>query len=126
VNPKELVTVASLFFVPVCPVPIPAASLHLAHAAPAPLRLPDETPEPAHPPHGEGSGESPMFVGVVGASGAMSNTANAVMMTPSWEPMSYGRFGFDQTSAPSRHHVTSKVTSATPQRRLPPRVRSSC
>jgi len=121
-NPKELVTVASLLLVPVCPQPIPAASVSAAHVA-QPARLPDDKPEPAEPPHGEGSGESPISVGV--ASGAMNNTASAVMMTPFWEPPT------SIIPLPSRPHLMLKVTSAkvktaTPQRPLLPRARRSC
>jgi hypothetical protein len=125
VNPKDLSRVASLFLLPVCQAWIPAASLTAAHVAYAPSRLPDETPEPAHPPHGEGSGELEIFNGL-NASGAMSNAANAVLNFSTWEPPSHGRFEFDRLFAHARLHITSKVTSATPRRPLLPRARRSC
>src|SRR6266496_1213818 len=81
VDPKEI-SLALSFLLP-CPAATAIAALTLPTAH-APLRLPDEKPEPAHAPHGEGSGESPTFAGM-SASGAMANV-NATVTAMFWEP----------------------------------------
>ena len=98
--------------------------------APArPARLPEEnTPEPdlPHPPHGEGSGELPIFVGI-GASGGM-NVAITPMVSFSWEPPDQNHSAMDRfflETDPHTKHTTLKVDSAKAQRPMP-RARRSC
>jgi hypothetical protein len=111
---EELSVVASLVLA-VCPVSNQGgASITATRIAPAPPRLPDETPEPAHPPHGEGSGELLIFTGI-SASGTISNVhANAVSSL--WEPPSRAHSEFDHLVAKRVPRVMLKVSSVAPQR----------
>jgi hypothetical protein len=94
-----------------------------------PTPLPGEdTPELPHPPHGEGSGELPIFVGI-GASGAQSNVTNAMITSTSWEPpdqnhSAAGHFFLD--TDPHAKHPTLQVGSVRAQRPMIPRARRSC
>jgi hypothetical protein len=123
-NTPQLSLIASLLLV--CPTSKPGASVTAAHVAHpfVPLRFPDEKQEPAHPPHGEGSGDLLIFTGV-SASGAISNVqATAVSFTP--EPPVGGRSGFHFVRRPLPP-VILRVTSVTrPPRPLLPRARRSC
>ena len=96
-DPKGLSLVASLPLL-FCPVSNPSASLTALHVVPQPSRLPDETPEPAHPPHGEGSGELLVFNGL-SASGAISNV-QANIVYSSWEPPNRGHSKLDLFTKP--------------------------
>ena len=90
-----------------------------------PVRLPSEKPEPEHPPHGEGSGELPTFVGI-SASGAMSNVSAAVMTTTSWEPVpSILPDPRNQFSAQHDSHHILKINTVMPRRPFI-RIRRSC
>lgn len=89
-----------------------------------PVRLPGDKPEPEHPPHGEGSGELPTFVGI-SASGVMTNTS-AVVMTTSWEPVpSILPDPRDQFSAQHDRHRILKINTVTSRRPFV-RIRRSC
>ena len=98
------------------------------HQSTEPARPPHEdTPELPHPPHGEGSGELPIFVGI-GASGAMTNVANTAMISPSWEPPDHNHSAMDRfflETDPHAQHATLKVGSVHAQRPTP-RARRSC
>jgi hypothetical protein len=99
------------------------ASLTVPLAVSAPAQIPtDEQPNPddqPHPPH-EGS----TFSGVSG-SGAMSNTANA-LLSSSWEPPSTNHSpSFDHFFFEPAHQITLKVRPVTPRQFLP-RVRGNC
>jgi hypothetical protein len=115
------ISLAMSFLLP-CPSASATATLTLPIAQ-APLHAPEEKPEPAHPPHGEGSGELPTFSGI-SASGAMANV-NATVTTTSSEPI---------TTADSHHAhyffakpVQQKITVITPRsRRFLPPTRRSC
>ena len=96
-------------------------------SCPSPLRD-ENTPELPHPPHGEGSGELPIFVGI-GASGAMSNVVNTAMASSSWEPPDQNHSatgGFFLETDPHAKHMPLKVGSVGAQRPMMPRIRRSC
>ena len=125
-NPSDIPRIA-LLLLPACSVS-PAASVAVPQAVSIPARLPEEsTPELPHPPHGEGSGELPIFVGI-GASGAMTNVANAQIVTSSWDPpdQNHSAIGsFFMETDPDAKHRTVTVNSATARRPMP-RARRSC
>ncbi|PYV75559.1 MAG: hypothetical protein DMG96_16805 [Acidobacteria bacterium] len=120
-NPKEISLTIS-FLLPCAPAPA-TATLTLP-VAQAPLRFPDDKPEPTHPPHGEGSGELPSLTGI-SASGAMANV-NAIVTTTTWEPVTgaYPGPAHDFFAKPAHQHMY-KVALVTPRRFLP-RARRSC
>jgi hypothetical protein len=121
-NPSDLSRVAILLL-PACSVSVPAASLTVPHAVSVPGRLPEgDTPEPAHPPHGDGSGELLIFTGI--STSGMSNTANASVST-SWEPPSQSHLPLDRFFVKSVPHVMLKIGSVTRQHPLP-RARRAC
>jgi hypothetical protein len=122
-NPSDVSRVVVLLL-PACSISVPVASLTVPYAVSAPARLPKEnTPELPHPPHGEGSGELPIFAGV-SESGAMTNTSSA-MVTISWEPSGQSYPPLDHFFAKPGPPLL-KVASVRPQRSLLPRARRSC
>ena len=121
-NPKGLSLVTSLPLL-FCPASNAGASLTVLHVAPSAPRLPDETPEPAHPPHGEGSGDLLIFTGI-SASGTITNVS-AQAMSYAWEPTSRDRSQFDHLFPKRASRVVLKVL-VKPQRPLLPRARRLC
>jgi hypothetical protein len=96
--------------------------------APAgPARLPEKnTPEVPHPPHGEGSRELPIFVGI-GASGRI-NVAITPIVSFSWEPPDQNHSAMDRfflETDPHAKHTTLKVGPVHAPRPMP-RARRSC
>jgi hypothetical protein len=121
-NPESLyVTVLVL-----CPASIPASASLTVPIARTPVQVPYENPERGdHPPHGEGSGELVIFSGI-GASGAMTNTTNAVPTTPTWEPSTGHDSEFNRFFLRPAPPVMLQVNSVTPRRPFLPRARRSC
>jgi hypothetical protein len=110
----------------ICPASGPRASFTAIYAA-QPLRIPYERPEADHPPEGEGSGESPTFLGIGAASGAMTNTTSAALASSSsWEIPSGPHLGFNHFLAKPVASAMLKVGSVMPRRQLLPRARRSC
>jgi hypothetical protein len=79
-------------------------------------------PEADHPVHGEGSGELPIFSGI-GASGALTNTTNAILISPPWEPPSSDHHAFDIFRGRPASQMLH-VGPVTPRRPFLPRARS--
>ena len=123
---REISLALSLVVVPCSPVC--ATATLTVPVAQQPVRLPDETPGPEHPPHGEGSGELPTFAGI-SASGAMSNVSAAVVTTTLWEPMPSilpdpaDRFSHNHNNA-HQHHLLKQVIVTPPRAMI--RIRRSC